>query len=278
MTETPFDLIIDALRDEIPSNIIQYLPDKWEKIGDILTIKLDKKFTQYYKQIGRKYAEFLECKTVLNEVGGITGILREPNVEVIYGSKKTETLHKENGISFMLDPQRIMFSSGNMDERIRMATISSSSETVVDLFAGIGYFSLPLAVYSKPNIVYSCEINPVAYNYLCKNIVLNQVTSTVDPIFGDNRKNAPRDVADRVLMGYLGGTQRFLPVAMDCLKNKVGVIHFHDVFQNEHIPQKPFDINSLPSRIAYYPTRNTFSNNIKALIYSRLNDFLLTFE
>jgi len=34
-----------------------------------------------------------------------------------------------------------MFSSGNMDERIRMSMISDKNEVVVDLFAGIGYFN-----------------------------------------------------------------------------------------------------------------------------------------
>lgn len=242
MLETPFNQIKHSLSKEIPLKTIKLLPDKWEKIGDVLTIKLDRNLKKYQGKIGEKYAEILQCKTVLKDVGGISGILREPNVEIIYGSEITETVHIENGIKYQLDPQKIMFSSGNMDERLRMAKISSENETVVDLFAGIGYFTLPMAVHSKPKRIFACELNPIAYNYLCKNTVLNHVPSIVQPLLGDNREIVQKNIADRVIMGYVGETHRFLPVAIECLKDKKGIIHYHDVFQNETIPNKPLKI------------------------------------
>ncbi len=61
-----------------------------------------------------------------------------------------------------------MFSSGNMNERIRMSNISKPNEVVVDLFAGIGYFTLPIAVYSKPKKIYACEKNPISYDFFVK--------------------------------------------------------------------------------------------------------------
>jgi tRNA wybutosine-synthesizing protein 2 len=94
-----------------------------------------------------------------------------------------------------------------------MANVSNIDETVVDLFAGIGYFTMPMAVYSKPKKIFACEINPVSYSFLCENIVLNDVTAIVEPLQGDNRNIAPKDVADRVIMGYLEDTYRFLPTA-----------------------------------------------------------------
>ena len=238
MIETPLNQIKKLLSNEIPSELICCLPDKWEKIGDVLTIKLNESLRKYQEKIGERYAEILHCKTVLNDVGGISGTYRKPKVEILYGSKNTETIHKENGIRYKLDLQKIMFSSGNMDERKRMANISNKNETVVDLFAGIGYFTIPMAVYSKPKKIFSCEINPIAYEYLCKNIVLNHVTSVVKPLLGDNRSMAPKNIADRVIMGYIDDTYRFLPTAIDRLKNGTGIIHYHDVFPNELIPEK----------------------------------------
>ena len=94
---------------------------------------------------------------------------------MIYGSPNTETIHEENKIKYLLDPQQVMFSSGNMDERIRMATVSNEKETVVDLFAGIGYFTLPIAVHSHSHQIIACELNPVAFQYLEKNCQLNHV-------------------------------------------------------------------------------------------------------
>ena len=239
MIETPFDLIKKLLSKEIPLELLDKIPDKWEKIGDVMTIKLPAELSRYEKKIGEKYADVLKCKTTLRDISGISGVYREPNVEIIYGSKNTETTHIENGIRYKLDPQKVMFSSGNMDERIRMAKISNKNETVVDLFAGIGYFTLPMAVYSKPKKIFACEINPVAYDYLCENIVLNNATSIVEPLLGDNKETAPKNIADRIVMGYIDGTHKFLPTAIDCLKNKAGIIHYHEVCPDELFPDRP---------------------------------------
>ena len=238
MVETPIEKIKQLLSNKMPLESTNLLPDKWEKIGDVVIIKLNEKLNNYGEKIGKTYAEILRCKTVLNDVGGISGIYREPNVEILYGSEDTETVHKENGIRYKLDPRKIMFSSGNMDERLRMAKISNKNETVVDLFAGIGYFTLPMAVYSAPKNIFSCEINPVAYEYLCKNVVINHVTSIVQPLFGDNRKIAPKNVANRVIMGYFKDAEMFLPTAFDCLKNCTGIVHYHDVCPEELLPEK----------------------------------------
>jgi len=239
MVETPFENIKKLLSNQIPKDLVRKIPDKWEKTGNVLTIRLPKRLKKYEKEIGKKYAEVLNCKTVLNYVGGISGKYRTPNVEIIYGSKKTETIHKENGIKYKLDPQKIMFSSGNMDERLRMANISNTNEIIIDLFAGIGYFAIPMAVYSKPKKIYACEINTLSYDYLCTNIVLNDVVSTVIPIKGDNRETSPKNIADRVIMGYFGDVNEFLPTAITCLKNYAGIIHYHNKFPEKVVPDEP---------------------------------------
>jgi tRNA wybutosine-synthesizing protein 2 len=240
MAETPFEQIKKSLSKEIPSDLIGNIPNKWKKIGDVLIIKIPNVLIKFKKEIGKQYATVLDCKTVLNDVSGISGIYRTPNVGVIYGPKNTETIHKENGIRFKLNPQKVMFSSGNMDERIRMAKISNKKETVVDLFAGIGYFTIPIAVYSKPKKIFACEINTISYEYLCNNISLNHVTEIVEPLLGDNKEIAPKNVADRVVMGYIRDTPKFLQIAMSCLKDHTGIIHYHDVFPDDVIPKKPF--------------------------------------
>ena len=237
MNRTPFDVITSTLEQTIPKDIISQLPSKWEKIGEILILRLPDAIHEYHQVIGEAYGTVLNCKTVLNDIGGIEGRYREPQVEILYGSMDTETLHIENGVRYLLDPQHIMFSSGNMDERKRMATIAHEGEVVVDLFAGIGYFTLPMAVYSKPKQIISCEINPLAYDYLQKNIVLNNVNSIVEPVCGDNRKTAPSHVADRVLMGYFPDTIAYIKTALNCLRGEGGIIHFHDLCPREVIPQ-----------------------------------------
>lgn len=239
MQETPFKSIKKTVSSLIPSERIHHLPDKWEKIGSVVTIRLPDELSNYKEIIGKAYAEGLGCTTTLNENGVISGVYRKPVVEVIFGLSDTETIHSENGIRFKIDPQQIMFSSGNMAERIRMSSISNPHETVVDLFAGIGYFTLPMAVYSKPKKIIACEINPIAFQYLCANVVLNHVSSIVDPCFGDNREVAPKGCADRVILGYLQNSQDFLPVAFACLRNHIGVLHYHELVPVESIPRQP---------------------------------------
>ncbi|RLF38072.1 MAG: class I SAM-dependent methyltransferase family protein [Thermoplasmata archaeon] len=238
--KTPFEEIKEKISNFIPENLVDLLPKKWEKIGDVLVLKLKKELDPFAETIAKTYAEVLNCKSVLQEIGGIKGIYREPQVRLIYGSKNTETLHVENGIKYSLDPSKLMFSSGNMSERIRMSKLNCRDEVVVDMFAGIGYFSLPIAVYCNPRMVYAIEKNPLAFRYLCKNITLNRVNDRVEPILGDNRCVTPKGVANRVIMGYLNKTHEFLPIALESLKSK-GIIHFHCLCPRDKFPDYVMD-------------------------------------
>ncbi len=196
---------------------------KGKVIGDILVIKGDIENPE-------KLLKTPGVKRIV-KLGRISGLKREPDVEVIIGDG-TETIHRENKCSFKLDVSRVMWSKGNTTERKRMSTIAKQGETIVDMFAGIGYFSIPMAVHSKPSKIYSIEINPISYGYLCENVHLNKVEDILEPILGDCREIAPRGMADRVLMGYIGNTNEYLDVAMDVLKEG-GIIHYH-----ESVPDK----------------------------------------
>ena len=160
------------------------------------------------------------------KLGRINGLKREPDVEIIVGDG-TETIHRENKCSFKLDVSKIMWSKGNTTERKRMAQLPDDGEIIVDMFAGIGYFSIPMAVHSNPEKIYSVEINPVSHGYLCDNIKINRVENIIEPILGNCRESAPKNIADRVLMGYIGNTNEYLEVAMEILKED-GIIHYHE--------------------------------------------------
>lgn len=196
---------------------------KGKLIGDILVLKQPVDNPQ----------ELLNIPGVNRAVrlGRIKGLKREPEVEILLG-EGTETIHRENHCLYKLDVARIMWSKGNTTERKRMGQIVRPGETVVDLFAGIGYFTIPMAVHGQPEKIYAVEINPVAHGYLKENVRLNQVQDVVEPILGNCREVAPRNIADRVLMGYIGNTEEYLDVAMEVIKNK-GIIHYH-----ESVPDK----------------------------------------
>ncbi len=230
---------IDEIRAiaKVPDAVRPDLPSKWERFGEVIVFRLDKKLEPYEHEIGRAYSEVLGLKAVLKDVGGISGDYRRPAVKVLFGEDAVTT-HLENGIRYRFDASQIMFSSGNEEERIRMAGLECTGETVVDMFAGIGYFSLPLAVYQKPRRVVACEISPVAHAYLVENIGLNGVERIVEPVLGDNRTLSGESFADRVIMGYVKTTHEFLPTAMRLLKDG-GVIHYHETCPNDLIPERP---------------------------------------
>jgi tRNA wybutosine-synthesizing protein 2 len=221
----------------IPPHLRVFLPRKWELLGDILLLKLPEELEGLKEEIARVYAEELSAKAVLRDMG-IEGYFREPKVELLWG-EDTETIHKENGVKFKLDCARLMFSSGNIDERIRMATVSDQDEVVVDMFSGIGFFTVPMAVHSRPKRVYALEINPTAHHYLCENVILNDVMEIVKPVLGDNRDFDKKGISDRVVMGYLKDTQEFLPKALEILKEDGGVIHYHEKCPNELLETRP---------------------------------------
>jgi tRNA wybutosine-synthesizing protein 2 len=238
MRQTPYDEIVAMLAPRLGSRC-DLLPRKWEKLGSVLVLRFPSELADEAEAICGTYADVLGCSTVLNDVGGIAGQHRVPQVRHLWGSRETVTVHHENGIRYKLDPCRVMFSSGNMAERIRMGTTIRKGETVVDLFAGIGYFTLPMAVSRKPSRVYACEINPDAYGFLNQNIVLNEVTDIVVPLLGDNREVAPQGVADRVVLGYLEATSQYFPTALECLRDHRGLVHYHEAVPTALCPDQP---------------------------------------
>ena len=222
---------------QIPDELKPLLPSKWERFGDIAVIRLDAELDGYEREVAQAYAAVLKLKAVVRDVGGISGDLRRPVTRLLFGTD-TVTTHLENGVRYRFDVAQIMFSSGNIEERERMAELKCDDETVVDMFAGIGYFSIPLAVYQKPKKVIACELNQVACGYLVENISLNEVQGMVVLFQGDNRDLPGEAFADRVIMGYVKTTHEFLPKAMTILKDG-GIIHYHETCPNELLPDRP---------------------------------------
>lgn len=230
---------IEEVRAEagVPGEVKPRLPSRWERFGDVIVVRFDDELGRYETEIARAYATVLGLKAVLREVGPVTGEFRRPTMKLLYGSD-TEAVHVENRILYKLDVSDIMFSSGNQEERLRMAGLGCDGETVVDMFAGIGYFSLPLAVYQRPSRIIACEANPKAHGYLVENLRLNKVEKVIEPVLGDNRELPGTDMADRIIMGYVKTTHDFLPTAVRLIKDR-GVIHYHETCPNELLSTRP---------------------------------------
>ena len=205
---------------------------KYKKIGDILII--DKNYSSDdFESLSEKH----NVKTVM-KIDHIQGTKREPVYKVLYGDE-TETIHKENGCLFKLDLAKVMWSKGNNNERLRIAKLVKDGETVIDMFAGIGYFSIPIGVHSKAKQVYAIEINPNSHHYLCENIKLNNLNN-ITPILGDCIVETPKLKADRILMGYVKTTHHYLKAAIDSL-NEGGILHYHETVPEKLMETRPIE-------------------------------------
>lgn len=208
---------------------------KWKKIGDVLI--LDNKFQMGCDDDLRELSIRHNVKTIM-KIDHIQGTKREPVYRILWGNE-TETIHKENGCLFKLDLAKVMWSKGNNNERLRIAKLVEDGEDVIDMFAGIGYFSIPIGVHANANRVYSIEINPNSYHFLCENIKLNKLDN-VTPILGDCRDITPKYKADRIIMGYVKTTHHYLKVAIDSL-NKGGTIHYHETVPEKLMNTRPVE-------------------------------------
>jgi len=239
MSERYRNLSIGALRQALKGKVddekLGFISG-WELLGNTIILKLPEELDAEKGTIGEAILELQpRAKTVLNR-RAIKGIFREPEVEVIAGNG-TETVHKEHGCVFKLDPTKVMFSLGNLEERRRMCKMAGEGEVVVDMFAGIGQLSIPLARHSKPENVYMIEKNPTAYNYLEENIRLNRLENA-SPILGDCREVAPSNAADRVIMGYFLETERYLEAGLRTLRGEGGRMHYHILCTEAELPAK----------------------------------------
>jgi tRNA wybutosine-synthesizing protein 2 len=219
---------------DIPEHEKKLLPSGWQLLGDVIIITLSKELEIRKNDIAMALLSMYPgCRTVLLD-RGISGQMRQPEREIIAG-QKTETIHRENGCQFKLDAMHIMYSQGNLAERKRMSRLGKG-EVVVDMFAGIGYFSIPMAVHSKPEKIIAIEINPVSSGYLGENIKLNRVENIIEPVEGDCSLVTPRGIADRVIMGYLDA-HHYLEHGIRALMPG-GVLHFHEAVP-EAVEQRP---------------------------------------
>jgi tRNA wybutosine-synthesizing protein 2 len=224
------------LSRELPEELIRLLPKHWVQIGDVLILPLRPELEPYKRRIAEVYAEVIGAKTVLRK-GRIGGEFRETNYELLYG-EDTITVHVENGIKYKLDVAKVMFSPANVKERVRMAKVAKPGELVVDMFAGIGHLSLPMAVH-KGAMVIAIEKSPYTFRFLVENIWLNGVQDLMTPYNMDNRDFPAENIADRILMGYVVTTHEFIPKALSIAKDEA-VIHYHNTVPERLRPEEPF--------------------------------------
>ena len=251
----------EQIASRIDSELHHYLPRKWKKIGDIVILDLSK-IENEKEKIAEIYAQVLNVKTIIQK-NKISGELRKPeDTELLYG-KETVTEISEYGIKYKLDLAEIMWSPGNTGWRSALSGPEKVSEfytfdkpkTIIDYFAGIGYFSIQMAKgYPEAEII-AIDKNPKSIEYLTLNAKNNSVNIK---IINDDCRNIELK-ADVIHLGYIGNTIDFLEHAHNCL-NDNGTVIFHEAYRNSWLGFKSrSEWGTIPEKFAKLMDENNFT-------------------
>ena len=200
-----------------------------EIIGDIAVIRKPPDIDlEDMKAIGEEILkEIPYVKSVWCAVSEVKGTYRLRNYVHLAGEHRSETVYVEHGCKFKLDITKVYISPALNYEHKRIAEMVKPGEIIVNMFAGIGIFSIVIARKVSPVKVYSIDINPYAYRYMVENVRINKVENYVIPLLGDAAEVIVEkliSVADRVLMPLPELAISYLKYAVLSLRSK-GFLH-----------------------------------------------------
>ncbi len=216
---------------DIPEGLRQLLPSSYDTLGSIAVVKMADEVLPYAKQIGDAIIATQKAVKTVCADSGVVDQFRTRAVKVVAGEKTTETVHKEYGLVLKMDLAKVFFSPRLATERDIVAKQVQPGEVVIDMFAGIGPFSLMIARTRSPKAVYAIDANPDAIAFMKENIALNRADA-VTPVLGDARTEVGKiEPADRIIMNLPHDARRFLAEAIRSLKPG-GTIHFYEIMEN----------------------------------------------
>jgi tRNA (guanine37-N1)-methyltransferase len=229
----------DALKGVLADNQLTKLVKSYDIIGDVLIIRIPAELDAQREMIAEALHTMYPRMRSIAAVplyAHTAELYRTRELEVIWGDANLETTHRESGCIFKVDPKQVFFSPRLSYERMRVAQKVVPDETIINLFSGVGCFSILIAKLQPQTKIYSIDVNPYAYQYMRANVAMNKVEGTVIPILGDARAELEKleGVADRVIMPLPTYAHSFLLLATRALKldkreGGAGVIHYYAV-------------------------------------------------
>ncbi|MEC4847766.1 MAG: class I SAM-dependent methyltransferase family protein [Nitrosarchaeum sp.] len=218
-----------ALESILSEQESQELISSFDQIGDIIIVRIPDSLLSKKKVIGETLLKQVKiAKSVFYQASAVEGDFRTRNLEILAGDNKTETEYKEFGCKFTVDVENAFFSPRLSTERERISNLVQNGETVVNMFAGVGMFSVMIAKKKKCT-VYSIDINPIAAKLCEKNIKSNKLVGNIVSINGDALQIIQEQLqnkSDRTLMLLPERSDEFLESAINATKNG-GIIHYY---------------------------------------------------
>lgn len=217
-----------ALADILDDAEVAQLVSAFDQVGSIIVIRIPKTLYGRRHQIGHvlligiKTADRVFCQT--SDIGGEW---RTRDLELIAGSGDTITEYRENGCRFKVDVERAFFTPRLSTERARVSGMVQPGETVMNMFGGVGMYSIQVA-HRVPSLVYNVDINPHAICLCIDSMRLNRLLGAVVPVATDARNISALmpSVADRTIMPLPERAAEFLEDAVR-ITRRGGTIHYY---------------------------------------------------
>ena len=201
----------------------------FDQIGHIIIIRIPDSLISKKKLIGETLLDQVKsAKSIFYQSSSVDGEFRTRDLEILAGEDKTETEYKESGCRFFVDVRNVFFSPRLSSERTRIAEFVNNDEVVVNMFGGVGIFSI-IAAKMKRCTVFNIDINPLAAKLCKKNIAINKLVGNVISIEGDASQvinSQLENKSDRTLMLLPEKSDEFLDSAILSTKSG-GIIHYY---------------------------------------------------
>ena len=223
-----------ALRGAIGDGEAALAYSSFDQVGHAVIVRVPDGLRHRRAEIGAALlAAVKPARAVYAQSSDVSGEHRTRGLELIAGVDEPVTVHVEHGCRLEVDVRGAFFSPRLATERQRIAGRVRAGETVLNMFGGVGAFSIAAAMAIECT-VYSVDVNPVAARLCEANASRNarRMAGRVVSVLGDAREVAAsrfgegRLQADRTLMLLPERSDEFLADAARATADG-GTVHYY---------------------------------------------------
>ena len=272
------------LKGVLAEEDLEKVYSSFDMIGDIAIIKIPDSLLTKKNIIGEVILESIKnLKTVFLQRSSVSGEYRLRGLEVIAGNEKYVTYYREYGCKFLVNVATTYFSPRLSTERLRISNLVSPGEIVVNMFAGVGTFSVIMA--KKHQIkVYNIDSNLDAYILSIMNSRINRLTDRIFSIHGDSQyvlsSNSFKNRSDRVLLPLPERAHEFVDISINCLRPSGGHLHFFSHIKSDTkagvVPTSEAHIHNLFSKYDFEIEHTQIVRDVAPRLYQTVTDLFIS--
>jgi tRNA (guanine37-N1)-methyltransferase len=166
----------EALKGVIDEKKLIKLVKSYDLFDDIIVIRIPPDVYSQRETIAKALRTiYPRVRTIaaIRLYSHTAGRYRTRDLEVIWGEERLETTYKEHGCRFKANLKHVFLTPQLSHERMRIAKHVMQGETTINMFAGVGCFSILIAKLQSQTKIYSIDVNQYAYEYMKGNVALD---------------------------------------------------------------------------------------------------------